>query len=126
LGRRPGLMGGGLVRSLGGWEAVQKLRRGRGGYTSDERILGRSEFVEGLIEELQRVEARRIHIARRAPDLRSLMVKVARECGVTIEALVGGWETPPGQPGPGRPGISVGGGSGTKRSAPGPGTGSPA
>ncbi len=45
-GRRPELEGGGLLRSLGGWQAVTALRRGREAYTSDERILGSSEFVD--------------------------------------------------------------------------------
>ena len=45
-GRRPELQGGGLIRSLGGWEAVQILRRGREGYAGDERILGTAGFVE--------------------------------------------------------------------------------
>jgi REP element-mobilizing transposase RayT len=89
-GRRPELMGGGLVRSMGGWAAVQKLRRGREGYASDERILGGSEFVEGFLEELQREEVRRTRAARRAPDLPSLVAKVAHNSGITIEALVGG------------------------------------
>jgi hypothetical protein len=89
-GRRSELMGGGLVRSMGGWAAVQKLHRGREGYASDERILGRSEFVEGFLEELQREEARRTRAARKAPDLPSLMAKVARDSGVTVEAVVGG------------------------------------
>ena len=41
-GRRPELQGGGLLRSLGGWQAVAALRRGREAYCGDERILGRS------------------------------------------------------------------------------------
>ena len=47
-GRRPELQGGGLVRSLGGWAAVQALRRGREQYAADERVLGSTAFVEGL------------------------------------------------------------------------------
>jgi len=39
-GRRPEFQGGGLVRSLGGWAAVQALRRGREHYAADERVLG--------------------------------------------------------------------------------------
>ena len=31
-GKRPELQGGGLIRSVGGWAAVQELRRGREGY----------------------------------------------------------------------------------------------
>src|SRR5512136_1292480 len=43
-GRRPEFQGGGLRRSLGGWQAVAALRRGREAYLGDERILGRSAF----------------------------------------------------------------------------------
>jgi hypothetical protein len=45
-GRRPELVGGGLIRSLGGWDEVRK-RRSMGGerVKSDQRILGDSEFV---------------------------------------------------------------------------------
>jgi len=46
VGSRPDLVGGGLIRSVGGWFAVKELRRGREQYESDERILGTSTFVE--------------------------------------------------------------------------------
>lgn len=49
-GRREELVGGGLVRSLGGWEEVRKLRSGvRAHQKSDERILGDGEFVEAIL-----------------------------------------------------------------------------
>jgi hypothetical protein len=38
-GRRPELVGGGLIRSLGGWSQVLSLRRKRIKVASDERIL---------------------------------------------------------------------------------------
>ncbi len=50
-GRRPDLMGGGLLRSYGGWLGVSALRRGREAYRSDERILGSSSFVARVLEE---------------------------------------------------------------------------
>ena len=53
-GRRPELQGGGLVRSLGGWAAVRDLRRGREEFAGDERVLGSSDFVETLHQELAR------------------------------------------------------------------------
>ena len=47
LGRRPELVGGGLIRSLGGWAEVLALR-GRGEKeVSDQRILGDGEFKGG-------------------------------------------------------------------------------
>ncbi len=43
-GRRPELVGGGLVRSLGGWSAEKKLRlKGHDRVKGDERILGDGE-----------------------------------------------------------------------------------
>jgi hypothetical protein len=39
-GRRPGLTGGGLIRSLGGWRALKKIRlKGQDRVKSDARIL---------------------------------------------------------------------------------------
>src|SRR3990167_4570853 len=50
-GRRPELVGGGLIRSLGGWSQVLSLRRKGGRVASDERILGSGEFIEQLLNE---------------------------------------------------------------------------
>ena len=37
-GRRPDLVGGGLIRSAGGWSAVKALRKGVDRMKGDERI----------------------------------------------------------------------------------------
>lgn len=58
-GRRPELQGGGLVRSLGGWTAVQRLRRGREQYAGDERILGSATFVATLQQDVAARSAKR-------------------------------------------------------------------
>jgi putative transposase len=51
-GRRPDLVGGGLVRSYGGWSAVLSLRRrGKEAETTDARVLGRGDFVERVLRE---------------------------------------------------------------------------
>jgi putative transposase len=52
-GRRPELVGGGLIRSLGGWSAVKALRRAGDRELSDDRILGSGEFVEQIIKEAE-------------------------------------------------------------------------
>jgi hypothetical protein len=90
MGRRPELMGGGLLRSAGGWAAVRELRRGREGYAADERILGGTEFVESLRQEVERTEILRTRVRQRVPDLASLISRVARVGGVAPEALMGG------------------------------------
>ncbi len=50
-GRRPDLVGGGLIRSVGGWSAVLGLRRSGEKVLTDERILGTDDFVERVLEE---------------------------------------------------------------------------
>ena len=46
LGRRPELVGGGLVRSLGGWSKVLSLRSRSEEVEHDSRILGSGDFVQ--------------------------------------------------------------------------------
>ena len=53
-GRRPELVGGGLIRSLGGWKAVKNARlRGQDRMKGDHRILGDSGFVMEVLEEAE-------------------------------------------------------------------------
>lgn len=54
LGSRPDLIGGGLVRSLGGWAAVKSIRRQNVKEKGDQRILGSGKFVEKLLSEAER------------------------------------------------------------------------
>ncbi len=44
-GRRPELVGGGLIRSAGGWSVVKAMRRAQDHMKSDERILGDGDFT---------------------------------------------------------------------------------
>jgi REP element-mobilizing transposase RayT len=82
-GRRLEFQGGGLRRSQGGWAAVATLRRGREAYTSDERILGGSEFVEAVRQTVQRAESAR---APRIP-LPTIVARVCRVTGIPPAAL---------------------------------------
>jgi len=50
-GNRPDLVGGGLIRSLGGWSEVISMRRRGDRKLTDERILGSGEFVKGILNE---------------------------------------------------------------------------
>ena len=52
LGRRPELVGGGLIRSLGGWDELKKMRlTGQDRIKSDQLILGESDFVQEVLFE---------------------------------------------------------------------------
>jgi REP element-mobilizing transposase RayT len=88
-GRRPELQGGGLVRSMGGWAAVQTLRRGREAYTADERVLGSGEFVEALLREVERQERKEAAGHRRQPDFETLASRIAASQGLSTAALLG-------------------------------------
>ena len=52
-GRRSDLIGGGLVRSAGGWSVVKAMRKGFDRIKGDERILGDGAFVESVLEAAQ-------------------------------------------------------------------------
>jgi len=87
-GRRPELQGGGLVRSVGGWKAVQELRRGRESYRGDERILGSSEFVDSVQRE---IEVGQEQAGRQRSGITSQRVieQVCQAVGVRVEELGG-------------------------------------
>ena len=51
-GRRPELVGGGLIRSLGGWSEARMVRlKGQDRMKGDERILGDGEFVMNILSD---------------------------------------------------------------------------
>ena len=82
-GRRPELQGGGLIRSLGGWQAVAGLRRGREAYLGDERVLGRPAFVEAVRGALQAAEPG----PGRPRPLAELLARVCAAAGCQPTAL---------------------------------------
>ncbi len=52
-GRRPELVGGGLVRSLGGWSEVLSLKEKGERVAYDARILGGGDFVSEILAEAE-------------------------------------------------------------------------
>ena len=88
-GRRPELQGGGLVRSVGGWQAVGALRRGREAYAADERVLGSSAFVEELLREVNRTAGQEAKARRCQVDLPTLVRRVGQGVGLAGEVLLG-------------------------------------
>jgi REP element-mobilizing transposase RayT len=89
-GRRPELQGGGLRRSLGGWQAVATLRRGREAYLGDDRILGSSAFVA----ELQHATEETAACRRPQLTLDALVARVCREVGILPAHLATGTRRP--------------------------------
>ena len=89
-GRRPEFQGGGLVRSLGGWQAVATARRGEALGPSDTRILGGGDFVTAILRESA--------TARAEPpaqvSLETLAARLAASLEVPLPALLGKSQTP--------------------------------
>jgi putative transposase len=77
-GRRPELVGGGLIRSLGGWAEAKKVRaKGYDRIKGDERILGDGEFVMNILSEADERMDRRYELKSRGYDLDKLAQRVA-------------------------------------------------
>jgi len=85
-GRRPELVGGGLIRSLGGWSQVVSLRRKGNKAAHDDRILGSGEFVEGLLVEADKRERNTLRLRGKVPDLGLLARRIGKG------ERVGEWE----------------------------------
>jgi REP element-mobilizing transposase RayT len=87
LGRRPELVGGGLIRSLGGWTAVRAVGRGAARRKGDERILGDSEFVLAVLEASNERLKREEKVRRQGRDLAWLARQVATLSGLTPDEI---------------------------------------
>jgi hypothetical protein len=87
-GRRPELTGGGLVRSLGGWSMVKKLRlKGQDRIKGDERILGDSEFVTALLSEAKEKLERSYKLNTLGYDLKKISQMVSRIYDIETEEI---------------------------------------
>jgi putative transposase len=89
-GRRPELVGGGLIRSSGGWFEVLSLRRRGERLAADERILGGGDFVQGILLEAQDRAKETLRLSSRVPGLTTLAKRVCEIEGVDEAALRSG------------------------------------
>ena len=89
-GSRPELVGGGLIRSHGGWSQVLSLRRAGSKVYSDERILGSSEFVKKVIADAEEKTKESLRLSLKISDLPSLAKEVCEGEGVDEAALRSG------------------------------------
>jgi len=89
-GKRKELVGGGLIRSLGGWSQVLSMRRKGEKFASDQRILGSSEFVKTLLEEGNEREKETLRFGTKVTDLASLARQISKNEGITETELKSG------------------------------------
>ena len=89
-GRRPELVGGGLVRSKGGWSQVKSLRSADGGENFDARILGSGEFVEQIVREASTVVKYQFTEKERKQNVEKYIADVCKQENLSIEELRSG------------------------------------
>jgi len=90
LGRRRDLVGGGLVRSLGGWAAVRAMRPRIPEDMADPRILGGGDFVESLLREAEARQRPRLRPAERARRATALIEAGCSRAGISPTEFAAG------------------------------------
>ena len=89
-GRRSDLTGGGLIRTLGGWSQVVSSRKNNNMILCDDRILGKNEFVERIINEADNMVNSQLSVNKRIIDANRLIEEICKNKNVNIEELKGG------------------------------------
>lgn len=87
MGERKDLMGGGLLRSAGGWNGVKELRKNKERWQGDERILGEGNFVERILKEFDEGFDRKERLRREGWDIEKLAERICNRYGLIIEEL---------------------------------------
>ncbi len=86
-GRRPDLVGGGLIRSLGTWSEVLALRRRGEKQAFDQRILGDGEFVETVLSEIDEIGKENLRLAPKQISVSSLAERVCKVHNISTGEL---------------------------------------
>ena len=86
-GERPDLVGGGLLRSVGGWAALKGFRDIGVRIKGDERLLGSSDFVERVLKQADEHLEEKYRLQMSAISLPVLIEKVAHYFKIDPENL---------------------------------------
>ena len=78
-GRRPELVGGGLIRSAGGWSSIKALRGEDMRVMGDERILGSGDFVQSVLQQAQERYEKKTLACVKGFNLETLIERVAEK-----------------------------------------------
>ncbi len=89
-GHRPELVGGGLIRSLGGWSEVLASRRRDEKQSFDQRILGDGDFVNQIVSGLDNFVNKNLRLSGQRMDMEAVAEKVAGKYDISIEELASG------------------------------------
>ena len=86
-GGRPDLVGGGLLRSVGGWAALKGFRDIGVRIKGDERLLGSSDFVERVLKQADEQLEEKYRLQMSVISLPALIEKVAHYFKIDPENL---------------------------------------
>ena len=89
-GRRLELVGGGLIRSMGGWSEVLASRRRGEREAADQRILGDGDFVNQIINGLDNFVKKNLRLSGQRIDIKALAKKVCEKYDVSERELRSG------------------------------------
>ncbi len=87
-GRRHDLVGGGLLRSVGGWYELKQLRESGIRIKGDERILGSSDFVEKVLRQAEEELSEKYRLQSSGIELNALVASVAEYYKISPEDLM--------------------------------------
>jgi putative transposase len=90
MGRSDELTGGGLIRSQGGWSNVVSMRRREREGEFDERILGGSDFVQKVLEDVEERDIRQLKIRKTAMGISDIIGEECEKFQVSATALRNG------------------------------------
>jgi putative transposase len=89
LGTRPELVGGGLIRSAGGWTEVREMRKAGIFHKGDERILGSGDFVDTVLADAKESMQRRYAWKAKGVSLDYLIRIVSDLMALDSRAIIG-------------------------------------
>lgn len=87
-GSRPDLVGGGLLRSQGGWAGLKALREAGDYQKGDERILGNGAFVERTLAAAEENYERRHRLRSKGYDIDRVAKFISGLLGITQEEVM--------------------------------------
>lgn len=90
LGRRPELVGGGLVRSLRGWSEVKAFRKRGEKQVPDHRILGDNDFAQAVVSDLDDAIKRNLRLSGQRKDMAALAEEVCKKYDILSGELESG------------------------------------
>jgi REP element-mobilizing transposase RayT len=87
LGHRTELVGGGLLRSSGGWGVLKAMSKARIHLKGDERILGESDFVKEVLSKQKEQLERRYKLEAHGYDIGRVVEKVSEVFEIEPEEI---------------------------------------